>query len=80
MNQTHFYEKGNAKLYRLIEQQLLDSQLEINFEQLWVKFQQADRELRGTLSANQVSKSWLVLDHKMSYGKQTRWWLMIGCS
>ena len=52
--QGGYGEKDNAKLYRLIEQQLLDSQLEIDFEQLWVKFQQADRELRGTLSANQV--------------------------
>ncbi|XP_035826633.1 uncharacterized protein C1orf87 [Aplysia californica] len=45
---------GESKLLRMVETQLIDNEYEIDFERLINSFQQEDRELRGTLSADQI--------------------------
>ena len=54
----------DTKLFRLIEQQLLDGEADINFENVWQEFRQADRLHRSTLSRDQVSSvlsdSWAI--------------------
>ena len=45
----------DAKLFRLIQQQLIDGEADINFENVWQEFRQADRLHRSTLSRDQVS-------------------------
>ncbi len=44
----------NAKLLRLIEQSLLEAGEELDFHRINIMFQQADRQHRGMLSADQV--------------------------
>ena len=52
-----FNDGGEAKLFRMIEEQLNENEYEIDFEKLIHSFQQEDREVRGTLSADQVSRT-----------------------
>ncbi|CAD5111850.1 DgyrCDS1114 [Dimorphilus gyrociliatus] len=47
-------ERDNAKLLRLIEQQILNSTEDINFESAWQAFRAADPQFRGKLSKQQI--------------------------
>lgn len=50
-----FYDE-NGKLLRLVEQQLLDHEDDLDFEQMRAMFTRADRERRGTLSREQIKE------------------------
>ncbi|KAK3796919.1 hypothetical protein RRG08_032225 [Elysia crispata] len=49
-----FNDGGEAKLFRMIEEQLNENEYVIDFEKLIHSFQQEDRDVRGTLSADQI--------------------------
>ena len=53
-NKFPFHDRNNAKLLRYIEQQLMESETELDFEKIWVAFMQADRAHRGKLSRHQI--------------------------
>ena len=50
---------GEGKLLRMVETQLNENNFDIDFERLVNTFQEEDRDLRGTMSADQVSASFL---------------------
>ena len=52
--QPFFSDGGEGKLLRMVETQLNENDYDIDFERLCQSFQEEDRELRGTLSAEQV--------------------------
>lgn len=54
-NKYPYGDRDNAKLLRMIEDQVLNSGEQLNFEKIWAQFRQADRECRGRLSREQVS-------------------------
>ena len=49
-----FGDRDNAKLLRVIEQQMLSAGNDVEFEYLWQVFRAADREHRGKMSKDQV--------------------------
>ena len=49
-----YQDRNNAKLLRYIEQQLVESETDLDFEKIWSVFMESDRAHRGKLSRRQI--------------------------